>query len=688
MPKGVPTFQTVASFGGYQNKRDVTKLPKGVMIKGSKNVLTTDEDSVAHRPGYTVDGSVGTTNAGCVASYDWVNHRAEDRNLRASGTKLEYRYVDSAGAVTYETLMSSLTSVAFNFGEWWWDSEKKDVLLFVNGTNDMYMWTGALTTFASATATTLTKEGANSWANQGFIFTDYSLGDSTSQFDITNPSGSTFRYTYDGTGTDPSITAALMPVGKVTYIAAQNFAAGNNGVFTVTGSGANYFEVTNASGVVESNKTIGTGFIDSTAKQLVIGGTVYSYHAGETSTTLTDVTPDPSSAGHAVASVIHQEVVTTQNTPGADFSNDLLAVLNNNVYVASLSERLVYASKVTDYTDFSYSSPRLPGEGVLVTLDQSVTGFEPLESEMRISAGRNQWYTTKFTLSADLTKQSVQVERLKTNAQSGAFSQAMIASAQNYVTYVSNEPALEFLGRQENLEGPQTRSISDPIKVDFDGYDFTNAHLHYFKNRLYLALPQETKLLIYSFDKGFWEAPWTVPAGRLATIGGELYLHSNQTDATYKLYDGYTDNGQPINAVARFSYLSYGTRYSKKTLTNPSADGYIQNGTVLNNVLYYDFNGFTSKPSKTIDPSATPNILFKNLIDGSLGKVPLGKRGLGTAPSETSVPFFKVQMPTSNKDFYDLAVEFNSDGKDLYWEILSFGGDIIPSTNNNFNISI
>lgn len=85
------------------------------------------------------------------------------------------------------------------------------------------------------------------------------LGDNTTQFDITNPAGTTFRYTYDGTGTNPGITALTAPIGATVYIYGATFAtAANNGTFTVTGSGANYFEVTNASGGVESNRTIGT----------------------------------------------------------------------------------------------------------------------------------------------------------------------------------------------------------------------------------------------------------------------------------------------------------------------------------------------------------------------------------------------------------------------------------------------
>lgn len=93
------------------------------------------------------------------------------------------------------------------------------------------------------------------------------FGASTSQFDITNPAGTTFRYTWDGTGIDPNINSTTLPIGSRVYIFGQNFDAANNNaasrpVFEVTGSGANYFEVDNPTpGVVESNKTLGTGSI-------------------------------------------------------------------------------------------------------------------------------------------------------------------------------------------------------------------------------------------------------------------------------------------------------------------------------------------------------------------------------------------------------------------------------------------
>lgn len=94
---------------------------------------------------------------------------------------------------------------------------------------------------------------------QTFVVSTTTFGNNTTQFDITNPIGTTFRYTWDTTGTDPVINAATVPVGTIMAVMIINCTNANNGVFTVTGSGTNYFEVTNASGVVESDMSIGSG---------------------------------------------------------------------------------------------------------------------------------------------------------------------------------------------------------------------------------------------------------------------------------------------------------------------------------------------------------------------------------------------------------------------------------------------
>lgn len=87
------------------------------------------------------------------------------------------------------------------------------------------------------------------------------IGASDTQFDITNTSGDTHRYTYDGVGTDPGITSSNPATGEYVYIEGTNLNSANEGLFKVTGSDTNYFEVENANGVVENNVTIGSGSI-------------------------------------------------------------------------------------------------------------------------------------------------------------------------------------------------------------------------------------------------------------------------------------------------------------------------------------------------------------------------------------------------------------------------------------------
>lgn len=123
-----------------------------------------------------------------------------------------------------------------------------------------------ISTVSSATNIYYLNSSANWTALSGSGASIFEMGDSTTQFDITNPTGDTHRYTYDTNGTDPDIDAHIT-VGTIVVTNAQNFAAGNNGTFTVTGVGATYFEVDNSGGVVESNKTIGTGSITVTGNK-------------------------------------------------------------------------------------------------------------------------------------------------------------------------------------------------------------------------------------------------------------------------------------------------------------------------------------------------------------------------------------------------------------------------------------
>lgn len=47
---------------GYRNREDKTKLPPGVLIEGSQNVLTSVNNTVGITKGYTLDGQSASEN--------------------------------------------------------------------------------------------------------------------------------------------------------------------------------------------------------------------------------------------------------------------------------------------------------------------------------------------------------------------------------------------------------------------------------------------------------------------------------------------------------------------------------------------------------------------------------------------------------------------------------------------------
>lgn len=82
--------------------------------------------------------------------------------------------------------------------------------------------------------------------------------DATTQFDVTNPSGNTWRYTYNGTGTAANFLSAGILIGDIVNISAgSTFSAANTGAYKLTGLTNTYFQVTNYTpGVAETGKLL------------------------------------------------------------------------------------------------------------------------------------------------------------------------------------------------------------------------------------------------------------------------------------------------------------------------------------------------------------------------------------------------------------------------------------------------
>jgi hypothetical protein len=213
-------FKLVDNFNyGYRNREDITNLPPGVLIPGSQNVLTDVTGRVGIAKGYVLDGAAGTDNAGIRSAFDWQMHTGAVRHLRAgfkagaADGKLQYRYVAPNGTVTWRDLMTSLTSVNFNFCDFWNATNQQAYLLFVNGASSIYEWSGGITTFASDTANTITKQGTTTFAEEGFYDTGtHSITINGVDYAATGGWGTTTL-----TGVTPDPTGNVIAAGDVIH---------------------------------------------------------------------------------------------------------------------------------------------------------------------------------------------------------------------------------------------------------------------------------------------------------------------------------------------------------------------------------------------------------------------------------------------------------------------------------------
>lgn len=679
----------------YRNREDVTNTAPGVLIVGSQNVFTNVSDRVQIRQGYALDGATSVVASPILASFDFFANFGE-RNLRAgfltsagNDGKLQYRYVDTSGAVTWRDLITGATSVNYNFCTFWNITENTREVLFVNGASQIQSWNGAITTIVSTDNTAghiAIIAGTPTAGGSG-----YTVGDI-----LTITTGGT-----GGTVTVTSVTGGVVTGVTLTTVGSGYTTGTGKATSGGTGTGAT-INITNiatgqlvASGA--SNLAL-QGFYGTTNLILTINGTnyTYAYIVGNSFLGI-------NATAEANASIVIQTVVLTLNTSTtglltSTFANGLISNLNNQIYLGSLNSSVFYISKVGSYTDYTFSSPRVSGEGYHQTLDANLVAFEPQENFMYISCGTDLWYNVAFqvqTSTVGVTYEQVNALPLTTGRQQGAMSQAFVSHMKNDIIVVTNEPTIDTFGRIEtSLATPQQTNISDSIKLDVDNYDFTDGSIFYFKYVIYVAVPKEGLVLTYDLNTKSWNTPFTLPVSRFYIVGGELYGHSYNTSESYQLFTGYADRvypgfaGYPIDAKWVFSYQDFGTRTYRKSANMFYVEGYISANTIVNATITYEVDGCKTMRTFTIDGSDT-QIVCIPVSEGSLGKESLGKQKLGGAGNSSIQglpPKFRVIKTFNNTDFFEVSISFEVLGTDNRMELLAFGLNAIPATQNAVKI--
>lgn len=454
---------------------------------------------------------------------------------------------------------------------------------------------------------------------------------------------------------------------------------------------------------------------------VVNNGVVYQYDS-ILDQTFTLHSGAPSPIGSVVNSPVYQQPVaftfsggtfTNTPSPATGFTCDLIGLLqsSNQVFVASISNNVVYMSKAGTYKDYSQSTARLQYEGDMFTTVGSAAALAPQESDMYVSAGTGEWYTTKFvqtsiynaTTTTTLVYETAQLVQLKTTMGQAAMSQYATTKITNDVVYLSNEPFINSLGRVDDiLLTPQITNLSYPIVNDMNAYDRTDASAFFFQLKLYVALPASGVVIVYNMTNPktpFWEAPQNLPVSGFCADGNTLIGHSYGTFESYIMFQGYSDRaatanstGNPISSVAMFAFQGLGIRSKSKSFNKFFVEGYITQPTTLNVGLVFRAPGNGISAGTTLTVSGTGSYVVNQVNDDSLGKSPLGGTPLGAdipLPEQQSLPPYFVVIPTFVRNPY-MAYQpvFYSLGTNQRWELLSYGCNASPTSEDETSITV
>lgn len=685
----------VSQFGGYVSSVDRTNIAENILVRGSQNVYKKLLGTIAVRQGQKRQGLANNTASPCSAEFVWNTSWGVTYTLVVSDTKLSV-VVDEV----WYTLLSGLTKTRYVFDKWWSTTLNQDVLLFVNGTMNMFEWAGGFATLASSTATTITKTGTSTFKEVGFLDTAFStIGSSTSQFDITNPAATTFRYTWDGTGTDPTITANSVPVGSYVLFQAQNFTAANNGIFVVTGSGANYIEVTNAAGVVESNKTIGTGFIYTNyTKVFITGGVVYAYTGGENTTTLTGVTPG---AGSLVAgATILSAVITYPNTPTSTFTSDFLKVITNQVYLGSYTSLKIFMSSSTDFLNYTVPTPQLDGSPGLFIMPGTGKGISVRQGNAHIGCGLNFWVIISFTLVSNnniITRQN-KLDYKPMALLQAPYAHEFIDSVGDTLVYLGQDQQVHAIGDFNNLFVSGYPSYSQEIATELTEEVFTGGGLKAIGEFIYITAPNSGKVYLRQertrvdsngsiVAERLWHSPFIWNATFIDEIDGVLVAFSNANPQIYEIWDtgqwhddSPADEPLPYSCVAAFGYRGGQRRQGLWSFDKQYTEGYITAGTPLNLLMNYNYQGSANAIMAIINSQLQPAYIFEtslaSLGDSSLGDEPLGNGGINdTANDPDALPKFRVINSLPIINCFEWQPIYSSDTADAQWELLALASN-------------
>lgn len=619
-----------SSFETYNTKLDKYNAPQSYLVAPSQNVLINDQEKAGSRAGMAYQAKTGPGESGSrvEASFDWIN---------STGT-------GPAGVIQMRADLSEL-------------------LLRVFVASTQYPAGNYETLMGDTTPlTSVELEFDSYW-------------DATNQIDQAIwVDGSTTAYTWSG-----GVATLLSIDATGTKVTCQGALTYDQQRFLLTGG---------ALRIKDDNGTWHRADIAS----------------GQASTQITlseSLSAFPFSGGNLIV----QEVVSNANFISSTNKMSFLRVVNNQAWIGCYDLNEWFISNDTAIGTFSFSTPRLPGEGAQVNTDGPGSAVGQLRGDVILHTGNGLIYKSVFnqiTVGTTLCE-TLEIDPIKTTGRQAAQRQSLLEDMGNGLVWIGQDNVMyEFL--DDTLAyNPKLAPVSDPVKPTFDGLDFGAksgnwGHVKMFKNRIHISVPSAGIFFIYEYrlteklqQQWFWQPPQVASIKRFSIGGDTLYGHSAGESATYQMFTGLRDLGNPINMILALGRWNGDARDALKDVSKFFNEGGASENTNIAVTYELELDGGISKNYyKTIQPLKQPKTVYLNEEDPSLGNIALGDASIsGDVDLNLQIPRFRLKHPINRTaNMFDYGVQFQTNQLDANWYIMAHGSDATLSTTKTAQIDV
>lgn len=628
-------YGLVTKFLGYRAREDNTTLPVGTFIAPSRNVVMNTSGRAQLVRGYVLDGAGSTTiDSGILSNFDFINFKGDIRNLRCgflssagNDGKLQYRFVNSNGSVSWVNLKTSLTNVRLSYTDYWDNTALVKLVLWVDGSNNVYSWNGAVTTLASATSNTVTKQGTKTWDQEGFtqgsgtiviggVSATYSGGDGTT--------------TLTGVSVDFSASAVGSIIHQAPITTALTSMTAILATFgpTVIGCGRSnqvYLGASNSNNLYISKANDYMDYSFTAPVRMVGEGALIPLDAPPNKFIPLESRTDTNAYDMYIS-----EPPNTWAVIRATLSDDLMSETLEHIRMkvgplqGALSER--FATKMKNH--------------IMFLGNDSVTNFLGYISYQYVPE------TVDFSYP------------IIDDMNSYDFTDGSIYYNKNYAYVTIPKSGIIRIYNMTDQTKQTTSSIRGIEDVDVGGQPW------------------------------FWESPVGYPiSGFYWTPDKGLCGHNYTTSESYQLFTSGSFNGQNIDANLTFSFDDKGDRTQSKASDEIWLEGYIKQNTNLAATITGNLDTFATSQTVIVNGN-DPRIVAYGSGGHALGKNSLGSRPLGGSDISNSLPaWFHVAKTFVEVPLYIESVSFVTNGTDLDWQLLCFGTNAKITAEGNQDIT-